>query len=70
MEELDEIEDEFSNSPLTTIDTQNKIWLRIMTREQHDYEVKGRMMKKQMEEQSTSTIAFIGQRPLQSPHNI
>ena len=33
------------SSPFVAIDTQNKIWLKIITREQQNYGVKRRMMK-------------------------
>jgi hypothetical protein len=34
------------NSPLTLIDTQNRIWLKILTREKQNYDVKKRLLKK------------------------
>jgi len=38
---------------LTTIDTQNRIWLKILTREKQNYDVKKRMLKKQKEGMET-----------------
>lgn len=37
------------STPLTIIDTQNRIWLKILTREKQNYDVKKRMLRKQKE---------------------
>jgi len=37
------------STPLTVIDTQNRIWLKILTREKQNYDVKKRMLRKQKE---------------------
>lgn len=34
------------STPLTTIDTQNRIWLKILTREKQNYDVKKRLLRK------------------------
>ena len=37
------------STPLTVIDTQNRIWLKILTREKQNSDVKKRMLSKQNE---------------------
>ncbi len=37
------------STPLTIIDTQNRIWLKILTREKQNYDVKKRMLRKHKE---------------------
>jgi len=37
------------STPLTAIDTQNRIWLKILTREKQNYDVKKRLLRKQKE---------------------
>lgn len=32
--------------PLTSIDTQNRIWLKILSREKQNYDVKKRLLRK------------------------
>lgn len=35
------------STPLTSVDTQNRIWLKILTREKQNYDVKRRIYRKQ-----------------------
>ena len=34
------------STPLTSVDTQNRIWLKILTREKQNYDVKKRFLRK------------------------
>ncbi len=57
-DDLDSLSKDIShvNSPLATIDTQNKIWLKIITREKVTFDDKKRKMRKvQAETEATAT---------------
>ena len=54
VDELQEVlNDELASSPLSHIDSQNRIWLQILTKERQNYEEKGRLLKQQQEQEIT-----------------
>ena len=48
-DDIEQVQKSLNNfsTPLTAVDTQNRIWLKIITREKQNYDVKKRILRKQ-----------------------